>query len=125
MVKRTSTNKYLSLMLSWKQLLLSVATFLLVLAPSFSQDDTSTALFEGITYSRVELTDPRQVVVYLIEIDLTADIEFVVTPADDLEEWDYTVRTTSDFVEAFGVQIAINGDFFGPVRNDGNATESA
>lgn len=48
----------------------------------------------------------------------------MVTPTNDLSDFDYTARTTTQYVEEFKIQIAINGDFFGPVRDDGNATES-
>ena len=85
----------------------------------------STHLFEGIIYVRDERTALRPMVIHVVMIDLQADeIDFFVTPVDDLDDFDYIARTTTQFVKEFQVQLAINGDFFGPVRDDGNATES-
>ena len=82
-------------------------------------------LFDGITYIRDERSDLRPMVIHVILIDLQAEgIDFIVTPADDLPDYDYTARTTTQFVKEWDVQMAINGDFFGPVRDDGNETES-
>lgn len=83
------------------------------------------ALFEGITYIRDERSALRPMVIHVVLIDLQAEgIDFTVTPADGLPDYDYTARTTTQFIEEFDVQLAINGDFFGPVREDGNTTES-
>lgn len=82
-------------------------------------------LYEGITYIRDERSALRPMVIHVVLIDLEADgIAFFVTPADDREDYDYTARTATQFIEEFDVQIAINGDFYGPVRDDGNETES-
>ena len=107
----------------------SLVIFFLITFAVFSQDAESQRetyeLFEGITYVRDERSILRPMVIHVMLIDLTADgIDFFVTPADDLEDYDYTARTTTQFVDDFGVQVAINGDFFGPVRDDGNETES-
>jgi hypothetical protein len=71
-------------------------------------------LFEGIRYSRsVEPAIP--LVYHLIEIDLQAEgIGFFVTPRDNVEGFDYAARTSSQFLSEFGLQLAINGDFFDP-----------
>lgn len=82
-------------------------------------------LFNGITYIRDERSALRPMVIHVVLIDLQAEgIDFTVTPADDLPDYDYTARTTTQFVKEWDVQLAINGDFFGPVRDDGNETES-
>jgi hypothetical protein len=71
-------------------------------------------LFEGVTYTRVVEAD-KPLVYYVIRIDLTAEgIAFLTTPADDIKGFDYAARTTSQFLDEFGVQVAINGDFFDP-----------
>jgi hypothetical protein len=71
-------------------------------------------LFEGVTYTRVVEAD-KPLVYHVIRIDLTAaDIGFLTTPADTIDGFDYGARTTGQFLQEFGVQIAINGDFFDP-----------
>jgi hypothetical protein len=76
---------------------------------------TDQSLFQGITYTRDIRDDPRPMIIHVVEIDLTAPgIRFLVTPADGLGEYTYAARTTSQFLEEFGVQVAINGYFFDP-----------
>ncbi|GAB5493256.1 MAG: hypothetical protein Phog2KO_34710 [Phototrophicaceae bacterium] len=72
------------------------------------------ALFEGVLYSRAVSQNPP-LLYHVIEVDLSvAGLEFFSTPADPIEGFDYTARTTSDFLEDYDLQIAINGDFFDP-----------
>ncbi len=72
-------------------------------------------LFPGITYTRQARSEPRPLMVHIIEIDLnTADVHFFVTPGDPNSELELPARTTPQFVEEFGVQLAINGNFFTP-----------
>ncbi|MFN8411284.1 MAG: phosphodiester glycosidase family protein [Anaerolineales bacterium] len=69
-------------------------------------------LFTGITYLRKELTSPRKIVVHVIAIDmLTTGLEFLVTPSSR-NDGIICSRTTSKFLEEFGVHVAINGDGF-------------
>ena len=76
-------------------------------------DETSEELFKGIRYTRLVETDPRLMVIHLIEIDLkAAGIEPLVTPADEDGDKPVEARTTSTFLLQFGVQLAINGDAF-------------
>jgi hypothetical protein len=78
------------------------------------QSISNQPLFEGVTYTRVVEAD-KPLVYHAIRIDLTAaGIAFLTTPADDINGFDYGARTTSQFLSEFGVQIAINGDFFDP-----------
>jgi Phosphodiester glycosidase len=71
-------------------------------------------LFEGVTYTRVVQAE-KPLVYHVIYIDLMAEgIAFLTTPADDIDSFDYAARTTGQFLSEFGVQIAINGDFFDP-----------
>lgn len=72
-------------------------------------------LFQGITYSRELRTTPRPLVIHIIQIDLTAPgLRFLVTPRDDVGGYAYAARTTSQFLDEFGLQVAINGDFYDP-----------
>jgi hypothetical protein len=71
-------------------------------------------LFEGVTYTRVVEAD-KPLVYHVIRIDLmAAGIAFLTTPTDTIDGFDYGARTTGQFLQEFGVQIAINGDFFDP-----------
>lgn len=79
----------------------------------------SQPLFEGITYTRiVERQTP--LVAHIVTVDLKAQgLSFLVTPPDDLDHFDYAARTTSQFLREYGLQVAINGDFFDPWRDYG------
>jgi GH25 family lysozyme M1 (1,4-beta-N-acetylmuramidase)/uncharacterized protein YraI len=68
------------------------------------------ALFTGTTYFRKELQQPRRNVVHVLTIDLSLGVyHFVVTPPDT-QRGILCTRTVSEFLEQFGVQIAINGN---------------
>ncbi len=74
-------------------------------------------LFQGIRYTRQPRTTPRPLMVHIVEIDLqNPNIRLLVTPGDKRKGLELPARTTSIFAEEFGVQIAINGSFFGPFR---------
>jgi exopolysaccharide biosynthesis protein len=54
-------------------------------------------------------------IAHLLEIDTKGKgIEFLVTPPDSEGETPLKARTTSQFLEEFDMQIAINGDNFSP-----------
>ncbi|HEU0293841.1 MAG TPA: phosphodiester glycosidase family protein [Anaerolineales bacterium] len=72
-------------------------------------------LYEGVTYQRVVKFTPRPMIAHVIVIDTKVkDIGLLVTPPDSDGELPLKARTTSQFLEEFGVQIAINGDGFDP-----------
>jgi len=72
-------------------------------------------LYEGVTYRRVVKYFPNAMVAHVIIIDTkTKGIQFLVTPADSKSDIPLNARTTSQFLDEFGVQIAINGDGFSP-----------
>ena len=75
-------------------------------------------LYEGVTYRRIVSYFPRPMIAHVLVIDTrTAGLQFIVTPPEeDWKQADHPVkaRTTSQFLEEFGVQIAINGDGFTP-----------
>ena len=77
-------------------------------------------IFEGITYQREIRHEPRLAIVHVVTVELDAPgIRFLVTPRDDIEGFVYRARTTSQFLEEYGLQLAINGDFFDPWRDFG------
>src|SRR5574342_713249 len=72
-------------------------------------------LFEGVTYRRVVRLTPQPMIAHVIVIDTKLkEIGLLVTPPDSDGELPLKARTTSQFLDEFGVQIAINGDGFDP-----------
>lgn len=72
-------------------------------------------LYEGVTYRRVVRWVPRPMIAHVLTIDTkTKGIEFFVTPPDSDGENPLKARTTSQFLDEFGLQIAINGSGFYP-----------
>ena len=72
-------------------------------------------LYAGVTYRRVVQLIPRPMIAHIIEIDSKANrIKLFVTPPDSDGETPLNARTTSQFLDEFEVQIAINGDGFSP-----------
>ena len=72
-------------------------------------------LHTGVTYQRVVHYLPHTMIAHIIVIDRKAtDVKFIVTPPDEVENGALKSRTTSAFLQEFGVQIAINGDGFFP-----------
>jgi hypothetical protein len=75
-------------------------------------------LYPGITYSRQVRRDPRPLVIHAVTVELkTPGVELLVTPGEAQAELPLEARTTSQFLEEFGVQVAINGDGFTPWRS--------
>ena len=73
-------------------------------------------LFNGVTYSRLVRWSPRPLMIHLITVDMKAGgMRVLVTPPDEKDsERPLHARTTSEFLQDFGVQVAINGDGFSP-----------
>lgn len=72
-------------------------------------------LYEGVIYRRVVHVFPRPMIAHVIEIDTKkSNVSFLVTPPDSDSSTPLKARTTSQFLQEFGVQIAINGDGFDP-----------
>jgi len=79
-------------------------------------------LYEGVTYRRVVRYFPNAMIAHVIIIDTKSKgIQFLVTPADSKSDTPLNARTTSQFLDEFGVQIAINGDGFSPWWSRGPA----
>jgi hypothetical protein len=77
-------------------------------------------LFDSTTYFRNELTNPRLNVIHVLGIDLRVGVpEFLVTPPSQPNGVMCT-RTTSQFLEKYGVHIAINGDGFSHLTPSAN-----
>jgi hypothetical protein len=72
-------------------------------------------LYDGITYRRIVHVIPRPMVVHVLTVDTkAADVSFLVTPPDAESDQPLKARTTSQFLDEFNVQIAVNGDGFSP-----------
>ncbi len=72
-------------------------------------------LYEGVTYRRIIHYLPHAMIAHVVVIDRKqGEFRFLVTPPDSIEGGAVKARTTSEFLEEFGVQIAINGDGFSP-----------
>jgi len=74
-------------------------------------------VMKGVTYIRLVRYLPHSVVAHVLVIDRRdRKPQFLVTPPDDDIEGDGVIkaRTTSQFLEEFGMHIAINGDGFFP-----------
>src|SRR5262245_42841044 len=56
---------------------------------------------------------PRELSIHIVEIDPTAPgVSFLGTPDNGGVAEEYTRRTTSSFVNGYGLAVAINGDFY-------------
>ena len=76
---------------------------------------TKQELYEGVIYRRVVQFIPRPMIAHIIKIDMKANgMELFITPPDSEGEAPLNARTTSQFLDEFNVQIAINGDGFSP-----------
>jgi Phosphodiester glycosidase len=73
-------------------------------------------LFPGVDYSRKVQLSPRPIITHVIKIDThKTKLRFLVTPPDVMgSQYPLRARTTSQFLQEFDVQIAINGDGFSP-----------
>lgn len=73
-------------------------------------------LYDGVTYSRMVRVAPRPIMVHAVTIDMRgAGARVLVTPADDRGgAYPLRARTTSQFLQEYGLQIAVNGDGFSP-----------
>jgi hypothetical protein len=72
-------------------------------------------LYEGVVYRRVVRFLPRPMIAHVLTIDTREKgLGFLVTPPDSEGEKPLQARTTSQFLEEFDLQIAVNGDKFLP-----------
>lgn len=76
---------------------------------------TSQELFSGVSYTREVRSSPRPMVIHTLLVDLRdPGLRLLVTPGDPEAEHSLQARTTSDFLEEFDLQVAVNGDGFQP-----------
>lgn len=76
-------------------------------------------LFTGITYERQVRDRPRPLMIHLLTVDLTVpEVQVIVSGGveTDTVTNETIARTTSEFLQESGVQIAVNGSFFFPFR---------
>jgi hypothetical protein len=115
--------KYSLLPKSWlTPVVMGVLALPLVVFGSFlSQRSPQTAheepLFQGIQYRREFRTSPRPVMLHIVSIDLTVPgVKVVVTPGTPStnNEREIQARTTSEFLQEFKLQLAVNASFFHP-----------
>lgn len=78
-------------------------------------DSVQQTLYEGVTYIRDVRSEPRPIITHFVLIDLdTEGLEFLVTPGQATDGQEVEAQRTSDFLQEYDLQIAINGDFFEP-----------
>ncbi|MBD2058643.1 phosphodiester glycosidase family protein [Oculatella sp. FACHB-28] len=82
--------------------------------------DQQRTLFQGIVYRRIAKSLPRPVVIHVTTIDLTAPgIRVFVTPGMPTSDNRETqAQTTSEFVDEFDLQLAVNASFFYPFEEN-------
>jgi len=80
-------------------------------------------LRQGVEYQRMVRVSPRPMVIHVLTVNLkTNGLRFVVTPPDDAgSDQPLRARTTSQFLEEFDLDIAVNGDGFSPWWSRGPA----
>ncbi len=72
-------------------------------------------LHNGVIYRRLVRVVPHPMIAHVIIIDKReSGATFLVTPADSEGDLPVKARTTSQFLDEFNAQIAINGDGFTP-----------
>lgn len=101
-----------------------IIPFILLLSPFVwarltrpPRTDLQQQLYNGISYERTALEAPRDIVLHVAEVDLTAPgLSFFVTPGQSSDQ--FLGRTTADFLAEFDLQLALNGNFYRFVRNN-------
>ncbi len=74
-------------------------------------------IFKGVEYRSSFLNKAKNIVAHQIRIDLKeSDATFFVTPPSDLKVKNSLTETTSNFLKKYKLQIAINGQGFGPPK---------
>jgi len=77
-------------------------------------------LFDGVTHEREIRASPRPAILHVVTINLDAPgIGLLVTPGEPANGRQLRARTTSQFLQEFRVQVAINGSFFHPWHANG------
>lgn len=99
-------------------LIFIVPTLLLFGSSLFRRTPANTTdnIAQGVVYKRLVLSDPRPIIIHIVEAQINLPhIKPFVTPPDDLSsDKPVKARTTSEFLETFDLQVAINGNTFNP-----------
>jgi hypothetical protein len=94
-------------------LILTVFSWLNCNASLAAANDVITEPFQGVRLVHSKAMSPRQVDVWVVEIDTSAPgVSFLVTPSNGDLIGDTTPETTRAFVTRIGAQLGINGSFF-------------
>lgn len=89
-----------------------VAGWLVLALGGLAADQEGTP-FPGVRYVHRHLTQPRELDMHIVLIDLTLPgLRFATTAANGDRDGDTNLETTSTFVQRVGGQIGINGGFF-------------
>lgn len=80
-------------------------------------------LRQGVDYQRIVRISPQPMVIHMLKINMkTNGLRIVITPPDDpTSAQPLRARTTSQFLEEFDLDIAVNGDGFSPWWSRGPA----
>jgi len=80
------------------------------------QTVTEKQLFQGIYYRREYRSQPRPIMLHVVSVNLAAKgIKVLVTPGNAHSPiWETNARTTSEFLQEFKLQLAVNANFFYP-----------
>ena len=82
--------------------------------------DITRQLYPGVIYHREARTQPRPLMIHIIEIDLSQPgLQLHVTPGDPTAEYPLTAKTTSQFLQENGLHVAVNAAFFTPWWSQG------
>ena len=101
-----------------------VAGWSVTAAVEAAETRTVSQPFIGVTHTRIDTTNPRQLSMNLVEIDLTVPgIGFAVTPANGTAAGETVGRTTRQFLTEQAVQVAVNGGFSAWVSGGNYAVE--
>ena len=84
-----------------------------------SQTDLEEKLFKGIVYKRKFGLTARPVIAHIINIDLSVPgVKVLVTPPQAIEKNNTRAQTTSQFLQKFKLQLAVNANYFHPFREN-------
>lgn len=76
-------------------------------------------LFQGVHYRREFRSMPRPMMIHILSVDLTAPgIKLLVTPEQPDGNGTTIARTTSEFLQEFKLQVAVNASYFTPFSED-------
>ncbi|MEM6754433.1 MAG: phosphodiester glycosidase family protein [Cyanobacteria bacterium P01_C01_bin.38] len=84
-----------------------------------SQTNLEEKLFKGIVYKRKFGLTARPAIAHIISIDLSAPgVKVLVTPPQSITENNTRAQTTSQFLQKFKLQLAVNANYFYPFREN-------